>query len=77
MQIQRKTADKFTLNIELGNAAMQTTYDVAQALRKLAEYVEGVGEWGSDEAGGLIWHLDAGSIRDENGNTVGGWELVY
>ena len=65
--------DGFTLRIKLGNAAMQTPEDVAEALRKTAEYVEGVGSYeGDDEE--VRWHLDAGNIRDLNGNTVGSWD---
>lgn len=53
----------FTLEIQLGNAAMQTPEDVALALRELAERLEGSGP-------------TEGMVRDENGNTVGRWTLV-
>lgn len=50
--------DTFTLEIELGNAAMQDGPDVARALRDVADRIEN--------------GLEArGKIRDENGNTVG------
>lgn len=51
--------ERFTLTIELGNDAMQTGADIADALRRVAARQE---EWerGTD-----------GAIRDENGNTVG------
>lgn len=47
----------FTLRITLGNAAMRDGYDVAEALRVVADKVE-------------EGHED-GIIRDVNGNTVG------
>lgn len=49
--------DKFTLNIELGNAAMQSGPDVANALERV---------WTEVDDG----HTE-GTIRDLNGNTVG------
>jgi uncharacterized protein with von Willebrand factor type A (vWA) domain len=59
----------FTLKIETGNDAMRLPVDVADALRRLAdEILAGNGEDG--------WHLNAGSIRDTNGNTVGSWDLT-
>jgi hypothetical protein len=56
-----KAPEKFTLSIELGNEAMQTGEDVARALREVAKKLDG-GD-------------DSGRIRDENGNTVGEWDL--
>lgn len=56
----------FKLTIKLGNAAMQTPDDVAEALRKLAAKMD------HTEFSGL----EFGSIRDVNGNTVGSWELT-
>lgn len=50
--------DRFTLAIELGNAAMQSGPDVADALRTVADKIE--------------HGLEArGPIIDANGNTVG------
>lgn len=57
---------KFTLTIELGNAAMQTPADVAAAL---------VGVAYKQLAGTLWTDADSGPIRDKNGNTVGRWEV--
>jgi len=53
---------KFKLHIKLGNAAMGTKDEIANALRELADKLD---------------HTDAdsGNIRDENGNTVGKWEI--
>lgn len=59
--------NRFALTIDLGNAAMRAPEDVAAALRKAADWIDGVG---SHEDG---WHLDAGTICDANGNTVGEW----
>jgi hypothetical protein len=52
-----------TLNIETGNAAMLTPADVAGALRDVADKIEHSG------------YHDEGRVRDENGNTVGSWDL--
>lgn len=55
---------EFKLNIELGNAAMDTAGDVARALEAVAHKLR---------------HEDCidctGSIRDENGNRVGSWKV--
>lgn len=55
---------KLVVTIELGNDAMQTPKDVAEALRELATTIEG------KEAGN-----HSGTILDDNGNTSGSWEL--
>lgn len=52
---------KFTLEIELGNDAMQTSDDVAEALANVTN--------------SLLDGLTSGAIRDANGNTVGKWNL--
>lgn len=53
---------RFTLNIKMGNEAMQTGEDIAAALHAVAYHVE--------------QHDDStGSIFDENGNNVGKWEV--
>jgi hypothetical protein len=57
---------EFMLKIALGSDAMQTAEDVADGLRKVADYLEGTGGWD---------HNDAGHVRDVNGNTVGGWVI--
>ncbi len=51
--------ERFVLVIEMGNDAMQDLDDVARALDKLARN----------------GFADSGYIRDENGNTVGHYEL--
>ncbi len=62
-----KSVDRFTLTIELGNAAMQSPMDIAAALRKLAVRL-------SREYNGLNLP-DSGKIMDLNGNSVGNWEV--
>lgn len=52
--------DSFSLDIDLGNAAMQDAADVAHALRDVADRLDGSA--GTD-----------GPIHDDNGNRVGGW----
>jgi hypothetical protein len=59
------TTTTFTLTIELGNEAMQTPSDVAEALEDIARYLR---------ANGLI--TNGAGIRDANGNTVGYWEFI-
>lgn len=55
--------DRFTLTIELGNDAMQTKYDVAEALREIADRLDQqLTEWG---------YAERMTLRDDNGNTVG------
>jgi len=56
---------KFTLEIDLANAGMQTPVDVADALKKVSDRLMG---WSDDSD-------DSGSIRDANGNAVGHWKL--
>jgi hypothetical protein len=51
----------FTLTIDLGNDAMQTPQDVAEALRGIAEDL--------DERVGVF--PERRGVRDGNGNTVG------
>jgi hypothetical protein len=52
---------KFTLEITLGNYAMQTPEDIADALQKAASHVQaGYGN---------------GVIRDVNGNSVGSYAI--
>jgi hypothetical protein len=63
----------FNLHIELGNDAMQSSQDLVQALRGVAqriqdaEYVEQCQQEGDD--------IDRG-ISDINGNHIGEWSLV-
>jgi hypothetical protein len=59
---------EFTLNIELGNEAMQTGLDVAEALKKVAKKIYMFG--GEDELIGC-----GGKIMDGNGNSVGSWQV--
>jgi hypothetical protein len=51
----------FKVTIELGNDAMDNGYHVAGALLEIAKQV-GIG------------HQKAGSVHDDNGNTVGSFE---
>jgi hypothetical protein len=54
----------FRVEIKTGNDAMQTAEDLARALRDVADRIE--------QIDGYIGH---GRIRDENGNTVGTFDL--
>lgn len=55
--------EQFVLEIELGNDAMQTPEDVAEALCLVARRLR--------EAAALGRHASVGTIRDRNGNDVG------
>lgn len=57
----------FTLTIELGNDAMRNGSDLAHALHEVAGRLDGT--MAVDLPG------TEGRIRDENGNTVGRWEV--
>lgn len=57
--------ESFSLEITLGNDAMDSPWDVAAALRALADRLE-ANAWGDGTA----------PIRDANGNTVGSWEVT-
>jgi hypothetical protein len=59
---------KFTLEIELGNDAMQTPEDVTDALEEVVKQIRDR-HWDG-------WTPGGESIRDINGNTVGRWSLV-
>lgn len=59
-----RTTIGFSLEIRLGNAAMRTPEDVADALRRTADRLEGAQECLRAE------------IRDLNGNVVGSWSYV-
>jgi len=62
---------EFTLEIELGNEAMQTRGDVAAALKRVATALTHYGA-------APIKPTDAGpiAVRDLNGNTIGKWEVT-
>ena len=57
---------KFTLEIELGNDAMQTGLDVAQALDEVCAGINTDGPWKVGESD---------TICDANGNVVGKWTV--
>jgi hypothetical protein len=52
---------QFTLKIKLGNDAMKTRFDIANALNRVALNVVGA--------------VDTAKIYDANGNAVGEWKL--
>ena len=58
---------KFTLEIELGNEAMQSRNDVEDALRRLGQNCKYMSDPPEDG--------DDGGIMDYNGNTVGKWQV--
>lgn len=60
-------ANEFTLTIRLGNDAMQSGNDIAEALVRAANYINDYHQ--EIEAG------DALSLKDQNGNRVGEWKV--
>jgi hypothetical protein len=63
---------KFQLTITLGNDAMQSPKDIANALREAAYRVTKDDPFSTDP----IEEGESGLIKDENGNTVGKWAVV-
>jgi hypothetical protein len=59
---------KFTLEIELGNDAMQTCDDLGRAIREVSEEFLDI-----MDAPTLVSDI---LLKDINGNTVGKWEVV-
>lgn len=60
---------RFTLELELGNDAMKSAADIAEALLKTAAHVvEVIGDKDPKPA-------HSRSIHDVNGNTVGAWNI--
>lgn len=59
----------FKLQIELGNDAMQTGVDIADALRAHADLLE---EYNNRQLANTSKH----GIRDTNGSTVGFWMVT-
>jgi hypothetical protein len=64
---EEPTPESFALRIDLGNEAMSTPEDVADALLILARKVRGM-SWSTDEAG---------KIMDDAGNSVGEWWVEW
>jgi hypothetical protein len=58
------------VNISLGNDAMLTSYDVARALRKIAERLEDNQYLEQDDM-----EVMARGIMDDNGLTCGSWGI--
>lgn len=58
---------KFTLEIELGNDAMQTYADIAASVRRIFSDFANCHDTAED---------DAGRIYDANGNRVGEWSVT-
>lgn len=55
----------FKIKIEMGNDAMQTPRELAQALREVAAEIEGID----------LRETKSRRISDDNGNTVGKWSF--
>lgn len=55
--------ERFELSIKLGNAAMATPEDIADALRSVASRLEAAGTFAST------------TIMDQNGARVGSWSI--
>ena len=66
---------KFELSITLGNDAMRTGNDVADALRRIVDRIQGPHAFGADgqKLGSAI---KGGTIHDLNGNRCGAWEIA-
>ncbi len=58
---------KFTLEIEMGNDAMQTYAEIAFAVRRVFPYFANRPEEVDED--------ENGNLYDANGNKVGSWEV--
>lgn len=63
---------KLTLTIETGNDAMQTGDDLAKALKAVSKTVANIFEGGEPMGDFAVSPM---TIRDDNGNRVGSWEI--
>lgn len=59
------TSGKFSMNIELGNDAMQQPQELADALREVANKIAAIDPTDTNAGG---------KVLDDNGNEVGTWE---
>jgi hypothetical protein len=64
-----ESGETFTLSIRMGNDAMRDGADIARALRAVAERLAPDGYGSAPEPG------ERGRVQDENGATVGAWEM--
>jgi len=65
--MSKRKRNKFTLEIDLGNDAMQTPGDIGRLLVKIGN------RFRDDQDGPDV--RDSGKLMDENGNSVGTWEV--
>lgn len=63
METDQIDGSEFTLTLKLGNAAMQTPADIAEALRTVANRLDAAGIYANE------------IIMDENGARVGSWDI--
>lgn len=63
---------KLKIEIEIGNEAMQTGTDLARAVKRVAKSIDNIFEGGEPISHGL---LGSSTVRDDNGNRVGGWTI--
>jgi hypothetical protein len=64
---------KFMVSINLGNDAMQDGFDIAAALRKIADQIQSYNTEDLDASASDSANM---RIRDFNGNTVGFWKIA-
>lgn len=60
---------RFVLTIDIGNEAMTTAGDIANALRKTSQLIREGGYSHTPAVG------DSGPILDDNGNRCGSWHV--
>jgi len=73
-----KTDMEFTLRISMGNDAMQSVQDVADALQGVAEYIlsrDSIYPYPHTPIAEYLYRESSHRIKDLNGNTVGSWEF--
>ncbi len=66
-------ARKFQVEIEMGNDAMQTTGDIANAVRCA---IYNLDHKQGEDIQVRNWTVTGGKLKDRNGNVVGNWRLT-
>jgi hypothetical protein len=67
---------KFTLEIELGNEAMQYGHDIAKALEQVGELLKYRDAQDSQSVENWDAYDRKGNVKDHNGNRVGKWAVA-
>jgi hypothetical protein len=67
---------KFVLEINCNGADMNDGTAISEALRRLADNIEGGLPYTEEKYGSFTLLIVGGEIKDGNGNTVGQWNVM-